>query len=158
MTKINYFIGDATNVKEGVIVHICNDERKWGAGFVLALSKKWSQPEYDYRNMNDRDLKLGNVQMVKVEDKLFVANVIGQRSTMYNEFNVPPIRYEAVEVALNKIAEYCLLHDLEIHAPRLGCGLAGGSWEIMELIINKTLIRKEVKVTVYDFPGGKYNV
>jgi hypothetical protein len=35
--------------------------------------------------------------------------------------------------------------------PRIGCGLAGGNWIEIEKIVNRTLIDKNIKVTVYDF-------
>lgn len=43
MVGIHYVTGDATEpIGEGekIIAHICNDQGGWGAGFVLALSKK----------------------------------------------------------------------------------------------------------------------
>ena len=51
MNRINYVIGDATAPQgEGnkIICHICNDVGGWGAGFVMALSKKWKQPVEEY--------------------------------------------------------------------------------------------------------------
>jgi hypothetical protein len=41
-------VGDATAPAGSgprVIVHVCNDVGKWGRGFVLALSRKWAEPE-----------------------------------------------------------------------------------------------------------------
>jgi O-acetyl-ADP-ribose deacetylase (regulator of RNase III) len=35
--------------------------------------------------------------------------------------------------------------------PRIGCGLAGGSWEEIEPIIKRTLTDQGVEVVVYDF-------
>ena len=35
--------------------------------------------------------------------------------------------------------------------PRIGCGLAGGKWEEIEPIIERTLATAGVEVTVYDF-------
>jgi len=35
--------------------------------------------------------------------------------------------------------------------PRIGCGLAGGSWEEIALIIEDTLLAKDIPVTVCDF-------
>jgi hypothetical protein len=35
--------------------------------------------------------------------------------------------------------------------PRIGCGLAGGDWNKVEAIINKTLISNGLEVFVYDF-------
>jgi hypothetical protein len=35
--------------------------------------------------------------------------------------------------------------------PRIGCGLAGGKWEKIEAIIDRTLLAAGIGVTVYDF-------
>ena len=41
---INYTTGDATRpaARQAIIVHVCNDARAWGAGFVLAISRRWT--------------------------------------------------------------------------------------------------------------------
>jgi O-acetyl-ADP-ribose deacetylase (regulator of RNase III) len=64
--------GDATSPQaKGVkiIAHICNDQGKWGKGFVMALSARWSQPERAYRdwhhNRAENDFGLGAVQFVQ---------------------------------------------------------------------------------------------
>ena len=35
-------------VLDKIIVHICNDNGKWGSGFVLAISKRWIKPKDEY--------------------------------------------------------------------------------------------------------------
>jgi hypothetical protein len=35
--------------------------------------------------------------------------------------------------------------------PRIGCGLAGGKWEEIRPIIERTLLKNNVEVYVYDF-------
>ncbi|MDR6488204.1 O-acetyl-ADP-ribose deacetylase (regulator of RNase III) [Chryseobacterium vietnamense] len=40
---------------------------------------------------------------------------------------------------------------MNIHMPRIGCGLAGGKWEEIEPIIERALLKKDVEVYVYDF-------
>ena len=48
---IHYCIGDATypnGIGNMIIPHICNDIGGWGAGFVLAISKRWKLPEQKY--------------------------------------------------------------------------------------------------------------
>ena len=62
-----------------------------------------------------------------------------------------PIRYEAVEKCLSKVADYSKENGLSVHMPRIGCGLAGGNWNTIEQIIQKELIERNIKVTVYDF-------
>jgi hypothetical protein len=36
--------------------------------------------------------------------------------------------------------------------PRMGAGLAGGDWEVIELLIQETLCASDVAVYVYDLP------
>ena len=51
MKEIIYLKGDATSPQvKGykVIAHICNNRGSWGAGFVMAISKKWSSPEIEF--------------------------------------------------------------------------------------------------------------
>ena len=35
--------------------------------------------------------------------------------------------------------------------PRIGCGLAGGRWELVEPLVAKALLVRDVPTTVYDF-------
>ncbi|MFC7348652.1 macro domain-containing protein [Chryseobacterium zhengzhouense] len=156
MKTITYLKGDATNPQiEGnkIIAHICNDIGGWGKGFVLAISKRWKKPEADYRNwfQNVESFKLGEIQIVQVEDNLWVCNMIGQHKTITNSKGIPPIRYEAVEQCLNKLSDKALKLNASIHMPRIGCGLAGGKWEEIEPIIERTLLKNNVEVYVYDF-------
>jgi len=155
LEAINYIKGDATNPQglgKKLIVHICNDIGAWGKGFVLAISKKWKEPEKDYKEWykSQTDFELGKVQFVQVEQNTFVANMIGQHKIRKTN-GLAPIRYDSVEECLNKVADFAIENQTSIHMPRIGCGLAGGNWIEIEKIINRTLIDKDIKVTVYDF-------
>ena len=155
METIKFVKGDATlPIGEGrkLIVHICNDVGGWGKGFVLALSNRWKTPELAYRDWYKTKDKfgLGEVQFIQVEKDLIVVNMIAQHK-IKSRNNIKPIRYEALEKCLNKVAIYANENGGTVHMPRIGCGLAGGKWEEIEKIINKTLLRKDVSVTVYDF-------
>lgn len=150
MSKINYVKGDATNPQgEGnkVIAHVCNNKGKWGAGFVLALSKKWSEPETEYRAIPPKYHELGFVQFVRVEEDITVANMIAQQDVKSNE-NERPLRYDALIDALIKVNEYCQKRQCTLHMPKIGSGLAGGNWNIIEKIIEENV---QVPVTVYEF-------
>ncbi|WP_261986759.1 hypothetical protein [Actinomadura sp. HBU206391] len=44
--------GDATSPQAKgpkIITHVCNDRGGWGKGFVLAISRRWPEPEREYR-------------------------------------------------------------------------------------------------------------
>ncbi len=156
INSISYIKGDATNpVSDGnkLIVHVCNDIGKWGKGFVMAISKKWKQPGLEYRQwykMNN-DFLLGNVQFVKVENDIWVANLIGQHKINKDENGNPPIRYDAILTGLEKVSSYAVVNKASVHMPRIGCGLAGGTWDKVEPLIITALTEKNISVTVYDF-------
>src|SRR6478735_7875934 len=108
--SIIYLRGDATApVGEGerIICHVCNDSGGWGKGFVLALSRRWAQPEEQYRawysERSQNDFGLGAVQFVQVEPTIWVANMIGQHGIKRGSSG-PPIRYEAVALCLQQVA------------------------------------------------------
>jgi O-acetyl-ADP-ribose deacetylase (regulator of RNase III) len=155
-TDIEYVAGDATNpLGEGtrVVCHICNDNGGWGRGFVLAISKRWKEPEEQYRDWHRSGeaggFALGAVQLVEVEPSLSVANMIAQHGTRSSN-GVPPIRYDALRECLAKLATLASQSTASVHMPRIGCGLAGGTWPEVEAIINATLVRAGIRVVVYD--------
>ena len=152
---IHYLKADATVPQaEGniVIAHICNDIGAWGKGFVLALSKRWKYPEKQYKQWYKEggNFALGEVQFVSVEEKIWVANLIGQHNIYRDENGDPPIRYEAVEKGLRIIADFAYEINAKVQMPRIGCGLAGGSWDRIEKLIRQTLLRKNIEVLVCD--------
>ena len=155
MELINYIKGDATSpvgIDKKLIVHICNDIGGWGKGFVLAISKRWKKPEKEYREWfkSQEKFELGEVQFVNVESDITIANMIGQHKIKKTNGQIP-IRYKAVKSCLEKVAVFSRENNYSIHMPRIGCGLAGGNWNEIELIIKEELINRDIKVTVYDF-------
>lgn len=159
MLEIDYIEGDATAPKaEGnkVIVHVCNDVGGWGRGFVTALSKRWPEPEARYRAWHRGEVggefALGAVQLVQVEDDLWVANLVAQRGMRAKTGSEPAVRYEAIREGMRRIREHARELDASLHMPRIGCGLAGGRWEEIEPILAEECTRQGVAVTVYDLP------
>lgn len=156
MSGIRYIKGDATQpVGDGskIIVHICNDIGRWGKGFVVAVSARWPEPEKQFREWyaSGEGFALGNAQLVTVEPHLWVANVIGQHKITNAKNSLPPVRYEAIQEGLRQVADFALIHKAAVHMPRIGCGLAGGTWDKIEPIIQQELADKGIEVTVYDF-------
>lgn len=154
--EIEYVRGDATMpLGKGpkVIAHVCNDLGGWGKGFVLALSRRWPEPERAYRRWHreraGNDFGLGAVQLVQVGPLLWVANIVGQRGIRTGSQGVP-VRYEAIDAALTALAPQALALGASVHLPRIGCGLAGGRWERVEPLVHARLVVPGLAVTVYD--------
>lgn len=155
MSKIKYVIGDATQPigdknELRIITHICNDVGAWGSGFVLAISKRWKQPEKVYRAMSK--YILGTVKTISVDHNLAIANMIAQHNTGLDTSGNPPIRYDALKSALTSLNRFAILNSATIHMPRIGAGLAGGDWKIIETIIEDTIT---TEVYVYDLPSNQ---
>lgn len=172
---IKYVKGDATRPDlkglPGLIVHISNSAGGWGAGFVLAISKRWPYPEREYRRWyrEGSDLfagkfQLGAIQVVPVQGDppLSVINMIAQSGYGKGNRNQhrsnepdsrPPIRYDALEQCLTEVG-YLIksgpAQGASVHMPRIGTGLSQGSWDIIEPIIERTL--SHASVFVYDLP------
>jgi O-acetyl-ADP-ribose deacetylase (regulator of RNase III) len=160
---ITYTTGDAVHPAgdgQKIIAHICNDEGKWGSGFVVALSKRNRIAEGAYRMWHRNGFsgtvpfRLGEMQMVNFDDDIWVANMIAQRGIRSSPDAPRVVDYDALRSALTKVSNYSLRGwsgaSYAIHMPRIGCGLGGGSWDEIEPIIQQTLVTRGHSVTVYD--------
>lgn len=165
MAEINYFKGDATHPTgddNKIITHICNDIGGWGKGFVLAISKRWKSPEMQYRQWHKDNsftvgkfsvpFELGQTQFVQVEIEpvVKIANMIAQHGIRKSN-NVAPIRYESLRECLRSVCVEARALQASVHMPYIGCGLAGGKWEMIEPIIREELTSQGVDVYVYEF-------
>jgi O-acetyl-ADP-ribose deacetylase (regulator of RNase III) len=150
---IQYVVGDVTEPTgpgPKVVVHCCNDAGRFGAGVSGAIGRRFPEVERAYRSLSyDSGLTLGQVQYVLVEPELWVANLIGQHGIRWTH-DLPPIRYWAITAGLIDIAGFCRDHHTSVHMPRMGAGLAGGDWSIIEKKIIRHLVDKGISVTVYD--------
>ena len=159
---IEYVKGDAVHPQgdgNKIVTHICNDIGAWGRGFVLSVSQTHPQAEKHYRNwyqlnpgFDEIPFKLGQVQFVQTKSDIVIANMIGQTG-IFAKGGTPPIRYEALRECLKTVAIEAKKAHASVHMPRIGCGLAGGTWAEVEAVIQQTLVSAGVPVTVYDFEG-----
>lgn len=166
--EIKYIKGDATSPiivdgKKSLIVHCVNTLGAWGKGFVVPLGKKYPQSRkvYDefihrYKDGIYKEL-LGTICIaMNVADNIDVINIFGQERIypiIKNGEKLIPLDYNALRKGFIKIVnDYCPLLEtpITVHMPRIGCGLAGGDWNVVEKIINETLISKGIELFVYD--------
>lgn len=162
--EIIYLHGDATYPERAAkngkkyILHVCNDIGGWGKGFVLAISKRWDLPKKEYKKLfsNGSTAELGKNQMVQVDDDITVVNMIAQHGIypqkLSNGAVIQPIRYEALEKCLMSFADDIKEENgVSVHMPMIGSGLAGGDWNKIEDIINRTLVSNGIRTYVYIF-------
>lgn len=161
--------GDATEpqkLSENEIVlipHCCNNIGGWGKGFVLALSKKWTQPEAVYRNFCERNKMLptlGKVCYAKINNHLVIANMIGQNGVV-GAHNPKPIKYKALINCMTEIGAYIemivvqTVDPIVIHCPKFGSELAGGYFPFILELIEEIWCEENIDVVVYEWEPDK---
>jgi O-acetyl-ADP-ribose deacetylase (regulator of RNase III) len=160
---ITYIVGDATRpfVKDGVnvIVHCVNAVGKWGAGFSGALSRAFPVVEQRYREWGPSGAawasgprQLGEIQMIHVphSSTLVVVNLVGQYDVRSKQ-NPKPLDEGALLRGLRQVSvAIANLRDCRLHMPRIGAGLAGGSWETIEALILSAFASTRPEIFVYD--------
>ncbi|MEU4155320.1 macro domain-containing protein [Actinoplanes sp. NPDC026670] len=157
MLELKFVKGDATSPQAKgpkIIAHVSNDIGGWGKGFVVAISRRWKEPERAFRQWHreraGNDFGLGATQLVQVQPDVWVANMVGQRGIRSGSGG-PPVRYEAIGRCLHTVADHAAELRASVHMPRIGCGLSGGKWERIEPMIVAALCERDIPVTVYDF-------
>jgi hypothetical protein len=147
---------DILTVNKGVIVHSVNCIGGVG-GLAGAIARKWPKNAEEYRshvrNQKLPIMLLGSVFEVNVAHNVIVANLFGQNKVGTNQRQT---EYSAIIAGFKRIAnttfygndkipdysnhEYYLskltLNDIYIPY-KIGCGLGGADWNIVEEIINK---------------------
>jgi O-acetyl-ADP-ribose deacetylase (regulator of RNase III) len=170
---VTYVKGDATKpIGDGpkIIAHITNDDGGWGAGFTGALDRAFGpgpqmkyRAEYDYwtKTQGLLFMPLGTISRARVngyrdapdtphEERsvTLVYNMTAQHRTIRHVEK--PVCYKSIEHCLISVAAKAFEIGATVHMPRIGCGLAGGDWNVVESIINRTLTLRDIDVTVYD--------
>jgi O-acetyl-ADP-ribose deacetylase (regulator of RNase III) len=166
MSIVRRIVGNLLDTDARYIAHGCNAQGVMGAGVALALRRKWPQVYGEYRAQYDRlllaqrmhmdlpigdppiGLPLGEVYEVQCGHQV-VLNCITQEFVGGDKRYVS---YDAVDECFRHIARL-VPRDGVVAIPRIGAGLAGGDWDVIETIINKAT--PDTMVWLYDLPGAK---
>jgi Zn-dependent peptidase ImmA (M78 family)/O-acetyl-ADP-ribose deacetylase (regulator of RNase III) len=157
-TALTFLVGDATEPRPDghrIIAHVVNDKTpNWGAGFGLAVRKKWPRVQTAFQEWvasEPEALRLGNVRHTRVDDKTTVFQMVCQHG--YGPSPTPRLRYAALKRCLEQLAEFAASVGASIHMPRIGAGYGGGSWGLVQQLIDEVLSAREIQVTIYDLPA-----
>jgi hypothetical protein len=161
-------VGDATDPQRStedevvVIPHVCNDLGGFGAGFVLAIDKKWPEPKQEYKLLFERcpnDKKLGRVQLIQVESDIYIANMISQHGYIGKD-NPRPLRYVELITSMCKLVSEIKhnfsneqIEKIVFHCPKFGSQLAGGNFDFVLDLIDEIWLENGFDVVVYQFKG-----
>lgn len=125
-----------------VIVHGCNCFCTMGGGIARLIRDEFPDAyRADLKTVSGDKSKLGTYTFVDTEYGRII-NGYTQFDYGYGEVHCD---YDAIRSLFKKINEE--YKGKKIGIPKIGCGLAGGSWEVVEKIINEVAV--DIDVTAY---------
>jgi len=155
INKVIYHKGDvidaALSSEYDMFIHGCNCMGVMGGGVALQVRNripKLYQADQDFRI--DQDHRLGMCSYVGINETI-MANLYTQYIPMAGSRQ---LNYGALASSLNYAVDLFIqrnIVDVKICLPRIGCGLAGGNWEIVEEILAYFEFHCNVEFHVYDF-------
>lgn len=159
----------ALNGEFDVIAHGCNCFCTMGAGIAPLMAKAFGCDKYpmEAEYLKGDINKLGTINFQSVNIPLYRTLpeigksrdfsgkdiiVVNAYTQYYYGKNSPgcdqPLDYSALELCMRKINH--IFAGKHIGLPQIGCGLAGGKWEIVKGIIQKELQNCDVTVVIYE--------
>ena len=155
--ELKQYKGDLLTSKADVICHQTNCLGIMGGGVALQIRRKWPQVYEEYvkycEQFQDNPEKLlGDVQMCSIGNGQYVANIFGQ---CYCGTDKRYTDYEALKKGFAEVANWVKSGRVQSVAfPKLfGCGLAGGDWSIVSVMIEDAFKHTDAVVEIWEFQG-----
>lgn len=141
-----------------IICQAVNCQGVQGAGLALDMKKKFPEQYFDYKHLCERHTEnkgadlLGLAQYCALhEDNKYMMNAFTQqfygRKGLFTD-------YDAVRSVFGSFAKRVAssTKQVDLYLPKfLGCGLAGGDWEIVSSIIKEELSVTSLNVIIVEF-------
>lgn len=164
---IEHKYGDILQSGATIICHQVNCQNVMGSGLAKQIKIQFPVVFNEYQKFCKlyqlpRNC-LGKVQLVKINDKQFIANCFGQLNYGYG---VKQTDYKALKKCFSDLIKYVNGRDVvyleksilfnpkttTIAIPyKIGCGLAGGDWDIVKSIIEEVFKNFEGNVEIWQF-------
>lgn len=139
-----------------VITHGCNCVCTMGAGIAPQMARTFGCDNYPLEELSTQGNidKLGRIDWkyfpILNIDKSVLKNIVVINS--YTQYLpapwLKPLDYEALALCLRKINH--IFKGKHIGLPQIGCGLAGGDWNIVKEIIQTELKDCNTTVVIYN--------
>lgn len=134
--------GNLVYAKTMLICHGANCFSVQGAGVALALKTKWPQVyEADLKTIKGDKSKLGTYSKAEVGTNQLVLNCYTQY--MYGR-DKRHADYDAIRAVFKKIK--IDFPKIDLSMPPIGCGLAGGDWDVVKQIVEEVFDDRTVYV------------
>lgn len=131
-----------------VIIHGCNCFCTMGAGIAKEIRIKYPNAyKKDLETISGDLRKLGKITLYKNSSpEFYIINAY----TQYNYSGKNPLDYGALRCCFKNIHEQFGDNNLKFGIPQIGCGLAGGDWNIVKDIIDEEMKSENVTCVIYN--------
>jgi O-acetyl-ADP-ribose deacetylase (regulator of RNase III) len=147
---ITYKKGDLLQDNNKIIAHGCNSFGVMGAGVALAIRNKYPWAFEQYKKAIDtwphnRKELLGLCNIATDKD-ITCYNLITQENVgSVGRY----VSYDAVDMTFKRMREHMYISEARsLSIPKIGAGLGGGDWSVIEAIINSNMT--SIDVTVWE--------
>jgi len=131
-----------------VIVHGCNCMCTMGAGIAKQIKQHFPEAyQIDQQTRSGDKRKLGTITYTR-DTVPVVVNAYTQYDYKFKKINVS---YLAIKYCLEAIKK--TFSGKRIGMPKIGCGLAGGDWSVVSVMIDSYLSDEDVTVVEYNQSG-----
>jgi O-acetyl-ADP-ribose deacetylase (regulator of RNase III) len=138
---IKTLYGNVLTIPHIFICHQVNCRAVMGAGVAGQVKKKWPKAyEWYFKDCKwkSKEELLGSICPVPVEDNVSIIHMFAQDD--YGRSDKCYTDYEAFERCLHAIKNHVPEENTIIRFPyKIGCGLAGGDWNIIQKLIYEIL-------------------
>ena len=146
------------SVETGIICHQVNTLGLMGRGLAKEIKERYPEVYTKYRAICkyflNSEMLYGNITFIPVTDKLYVSNLFSQVGLIKAD-RITPTDYGLLKECLIKTVkkrnDICERSNIihQIYLPfKIGCGLAGGSWEEVLKIISEVELEFSVEFIV----------
>lgn len=149
---IEYKVGDLLATTDPFIAHGCNSYGKMGAGVALQIAKRYPWVAEKLRTTYEWHVGFKTFQGGLPAGEVYE---YAQRDAPYRILNIitqvtygrkgKHVSYDALDKAFASVKG--IVNGQPLSIPRIGAGLGGGAWPIVEAIINHHI---KSPVTVWD--------
>ena len=143
---IKYVQGDLFTTEADIIAHGCNCRGGFGSGVAGQIALKYPKARHSYLDKFEEDgWYLGDIQPVLQWDGKYIVNCATQFA--YLPRGICHADYDGVRLSMERLKAFAQGKGLSVAIPKIGAGLAGGDWAIIEKIISDVLT--DYDITVY---------
>ena len=149
---MNHLIKDITTIESpAIIMHGVNCQQVMRNGVAKAIYTKWPSVIEKYKQFSEMEVFLGKVDVIEVEEELFVMNCWTQEDYGYDKAAYAST--VAIALCLESVINFAIENGINnIYSPKVGCGLGGLNWmHDVEPIFTKIQNKyKNLRITICD--------